>query len=592
MNAKALTKIKSWVTDLFPRAKHQPGTGGWRVSSKDLGRNLQEDLSITSSGIVDFGVADMGDPNLGKRTAIDLVIEWGGAPDAKAAALWLCDRMGVDPVDLGWENRHADAGARYEGFIPEDEPRHGEHQSDANEQSGDPDDEEESGEISKSKRYGFGVSIDDFRAYMPMHNYIYIPSREMWPAISINSRIAPIPLFKKNGEPVVDGEGRQKKLRASHWLARHRPVEQMTWAPGAPMLIKDKLMVDGGWIEHRRVTCFNLYRPPTIKRGSAAEAGMWLDHVHRVFGDDAEHIIQWLAHRVQRPQEKINHALVLGGNQGVGKDTLLEPAKQAIGPWNFQEVSPTQTIGRFNGFLKSVILRVSEARDLGDTDRYKFYDHMKAYTAAPPDVLRVDEKHLREHSILNCCGVIITTNYKTDGIYLPADDRRHFVAWTDLTKDDFTPEYWDALWSWYESGGIQHAAAYLATLDLSTFNAKAPPPKSQAFWDIVDASRAPEDSELADAIDAMGAPDALTIAGIAVRADGSLTEWLSDRKNRRIIPHRLETCGYTPVRNDTAESGLWVIGGKRQVVYAKKNLSQRERFAAARELVSQRGWRG
>ena len=90
-----------------------------------------------------------------------------------------------------------------------------------------------------------------------------------------------------------------------------------------------------------------------------------------------------------------------------------------------------QLLGRFNGFLKSVILRVSEARDLGDVDRFAFYDHMKAYTAAPPDVLRVDEKNIREYSVLNVCGVIITTNHKTDGIYLPADDRRHFVAWSD-----------------------------------------------------------------------------------------------------------------------------------------------------------------
>ena len=49
---------------------------------------------------------------------------------------------------------------------------------------------------------------------------------------------------------------------------------------------------------------------------------------------------------------------------------------------------------------------------------------MKAYTASPPDVLRVDEKHLREHAVLNCTGVIITSNHKTDGIYLPDDDRR------------------------------------------------------------------------------------------------------------------------------------------------------------------------
>ena len=146
---------------------------------------------------------------------------------------------------------------------------------------------------------------------------------------------------------------------------------------------------------------------------------------------------------MQRPEEKINHALVLGGAQGIGKDTLLEPVKRAVGPWNFREVSPQQMLGRFNGFLKSVILRVSEARDLGDVNRFQFYDHMKAYTAAPPDVLRVDEKNLREHSVLNCRGVIITTNHKADGIYLPADDRRHFVAWSDLTKEDFDDDYWN-----------------------------------------------------------------------------------------------------------------------------------------------------
>jgi hypothetical protein len=109
------------------------------------------------------------------------------------------------------------------------------------------------------------------------------------------------------------------------------------------------------------------------------------------------------------------------------------------------EVSPQQLLGRFNGFLKSVILRISEARDLGDIDRFKFYDHMKAYTAAPPDVLRVDEKHLREHSVVNCVGVIITSNYKMDGIYLPADDRRHFVAWSPMSKEEFTPAYWQTL---------------------------------------------------------------------------------------------------------------------------------------------------
>jgi hypothetical protein len=277
---------------------------------------------------------------------------------------------------------------------------------------------------------------------------------------------------------------------------------------------------------------------------------------------------------------------VLGGNQGIGKDTLLEPVKSAIGPWNFVEVSPQQLLGRFNGFLKSVILRVNEARDLGDVKGVQFYDHMKSYTAAPPDVPRIDEKFLREHYVVNCCGVIITSNHKADGIYLPADDRRHFVAWSDRSKEDFAEGYWDTLWGWYEQNGYGHIAAYLAELDISGFDPKAPPPKTPAFWDIVDANRAPEDAELADVLERMGSPDATTLIRIQNEAgESSFEVWLKQRKNRRALPYRLEQCGYCPVRNDAAKDRLWKINGARQAVYAKTALPIGERFAAVRKLT-------
>ena len=63
-------------------------------------------------------------------------------------------------------------------------------------------------------------------------------------------------------------------------------------------------------------------------------------------------------------------------------------------------------------------------------------------------------------------------------------------------------------------------------------------------------------------------------------------EWLRDRKNRRAIPHRLEQCGYVPVRNDAAEDGLFKINNRRQVVYAKAGLSIRDRLEAARKLTN------
>jgi hypothetical protein len=416
------------------------------------------------------------------------------------------------------------------------------------------------------------LSVDLFYAYMPTHRYIFAPDGALWPAASVN------PVVR-----VCDGAG--KRLRAAEWLDRNRPVQQMTWAPGHPELIMDRLVVGGGWINLPGMACFNLYKPPRAIPGDPDQAGQWLAHISRVYPEDADHIIGWLAHRVQRPEEKINHALVLGGAQGIGKDTILEPVKHAVGPWNFAEINPAHLLAQFNPFTRSVVLRISEARDLGDIDRFKFYDHLKTYTAAPPDVLSCNEKFLPAFPVFNLCGVIITTNYKSGGIYLPADDRRHYVAWSNLTRADFPEGYWEKLYGWYRSGGIGHVSAFLRTADISSFDPKAPPRQTEAFWQIVDSSRAPEDSELADAIEKLGNPDALTLSHLAPHASADLGEWLGDRRNSRLIPHRMEEVGYEPVRNPHAgKDGRWVVDGKKQMVYARKTLCDRDRITAARGL--------
>jgi hypothetical protein len=468
----------------------------------------------------------------------------------------------------------------------------------------------------------YGVTVDDFVAYMPAHSYICTLTREPWPGVSVNARVGPVkvgeePVLDKEGKPALDKDGKPATIpifmKASEWLDQNRPVEQMTWAPGEPMLISGRLVANGGWIHRQGVTCFNLYRPPVEQEGGDPDqADRWSEHIYRLYGkEDGWHIIRYFAFKVQRPDVKINHGLVLGGDQGIGKDTICAPLKYAVGPWNFIEISPKHIAGRFNGYAKSVMLRVSEARDLGEVNRFDFYEQLKVLTASPPEVLRVDEKHLREYDVFNVCGVIITTNYKTNGIYLPTDDRRHFVAWSTAKKEDFSDEYWNGIWKWYEASGYAHVTAYLQTLDVADFNPKAPPPKTAAFWDIVNANHAPEEAELADIIDRLSKPHT-KLSGEAVTTEDGMpvlvppevitldmiekeaenTEigfWIKDRKNRRAIPHRLEKCGYEPVRNDDAKSdGHWKIGGKRQAVYAHTSLTIKERIEAVRRLQRSR----
>ena len=121
VNDIAFQNLGAWVPEIFgSAAEYQPNTGAWRISSKALGRELEEDLSIHPDGVTDFGVWDIGDARQGKRTAIDIVIEYGRKRDAAEAALWLCERCGVDPVSLGWQANGA--GSQQGGRRPQQGP--------------------------------------------------------------------------------------------------------------------------------------------------------------------------------------------------------------------------------------------------------------------------------------------------------------------------------------------------------------------------------------------------------------------------------------------------------------------------------------
>src|SRR5262249_1615834 len=48
-----------------------------------------------------------------------------------------------------------------------------------------------------------GVTIDDLIAYLPEHKYFFRPTRELWPASTINSAVPPVLLFNPDGTPMM-----------------------------------------------------------------------------------------------------------------------------------------------------------------------------------------------------------------------------------------------------------------------------------------------------------------------------------------------------------------------------------------------------
>ena len=331
---------------------------------------------------------------------------------------------------------------------------------------------------------------------MPQHSYIFAPTRELWPAASVNARVPPV--VGPDGKPIKAERlarcqcgGRADDVGSGRADADQRPADRRRRLVRAAGL-RDLQPVPAA--AHRAES------RATSRRGSTSCTR----------SSPARPITSCCGWRTacSGPHEKINHALVLGGKPGIGKDTILEPVKQAVGPWNFAEVSPKQLLGRFNGFVKSVILRVSEARDLGEFDRYAFLRphegvHRRAARRAarrreePARVLRASTS-AASSSPATTRPTASTCPPTTAGISWRGRRSRRPTSRT-TTGAGCT--------AGTATAASRHVAEYLASRDLSGFDPKAPPPKTEAFWEIVNANRAPEDAELADVLDALGKTD-------------------------------------------------------------------------------------
>lgn len=434
---------------------------------------------------------------------------------------------------------------------------------------------------------------EDFYYYGPEDKYYQVEKRAWYTSSAVAKVLRPVPTGSK---PVPGDE----------WIASHRPVNEVGWYPGEEQIIEGRRLTDNGWEECEGWKALNTYQPSTIRLGDPEKAGRFIEHTKRVYPDHYQHILDWLAYKVQNPGIKINHALLLGGPPGVGKDTIIESVVPAIGKANVADIGPKAFERDFNPFAKSVLMRVSELHDQGEKSRNSFYEHMKTYIASPPNTIFVNEKHRQEYPVPNVTGVIYTTNSRTGGLWLPEDDRRHFVAWSELEASCWSEGYFRSYFSWlYDEGGAEHVAAWLHAQDLSYFDPGMPPEKTVSMRAMVHASQSQEYDEFLSIFTQLSWPPAVVMGDLVAQANTAMTAaeeamggeadfalWLKDRRNRKLIPHRMEEQGYVKVLNPNASEGKWIVKATAVTIYARTTLTPDERVSAAREKLAKVGSEG
>jgi hypothetical protein len=428
---------------------------------------------------------------------------------------------------------------------------------------------------------------------LDQNRYLYAPSRSFIEKAAVARQLG--------NEPAMAVE-------------RERVCSNITWMPGEPAYIADKIFVDGELEDFPGNNLFNMYKPPRplSENADPDKAAFWLDLGKHIFGDDLDRLLDCLAFKVQFPGRKVNRGFVLGSKEhGIGKDAFIVATKRAVGSANWRIKSATGVVRGiekdFTPFLQSTILQISEVHELGEK-RFGFYDSMKDWMAAPPKHLTVADKNVKEHPISNAVLVLMTSNHLTDGLYIPPEDRRVDYIWSLVSKADLSKltkldsaVFWDDYFDRIENrGDSEHVAAFLRARDLSNFKPGAEPPKTEAWKQAVSVNRPAGDADLNDLLDKMAhdwvyvtgeiclRPPALTLAQIRrhKHCPLNLAKLIDDQqKGARQVPHRLGSADYVSFDNPSRKDGYWTINDRRQVIYVWSKLTSDEKIVAAEALV-------
>ncbi len=256
-------------------------------------------------------------------------------------------------------------------------------------------------------------------------------------------------------------------------------VDYPTYVPGAPARIVN--FEDG-------TTGLNRWSPTTLvpQEGSY---DLIKQHFEVVFEDDIEreHMLDVIAHLVQKPGVKIHHCAVVIGGEGTGKTTIGNIIARLVGESNSRTVENDEIKSPYQeGLTDTVLLQINELKGF---EQLEAANRLKGLLTE--ETLRARRLYQDYTEKMTPRFIFATSNHD-----LPtragSSARRHFVSRS--TQPRLSPEYFK---EFYDALPSELPAFLFAMLqrDISRFNPKAAPPTTAAKVFLVEASR-PEAEQL------------------------------------------------------------------------------------------------
>ena len=213
----------------------------------------------------------------------------------------------------------------------------------------------------------------------------------------------------------------------------------------------------------RNKEAFNIWRGFKATRVNYDEADERLVLFNKVFGDVCgdmfEYIKKWFAFLVKRPEEIPGTCLFITGEQGTGKNCLLDLiSKYVVGDYLYATYSNIEKLtGEFNGYIAGKKFCLVNEASATKEAYLKNFNKMKHYIT--DDRISINPKGKSEFTVDNKMGIAILSNHE-HALYLEKSDRRYACVktssvykgnkalWEKVVNTLHTPEFGDVLYSY------------------------------------------------------------------------------------------------------------------------------------------------
>ncbi|WP_375599625.1 primase-helicase family protein [Devosia sp. Naph2] len=257
-------------------------------------------------------------------------------------------------------------------------------------------------------------------------------------------------------------------LNTDHYT---RKVDTFDYLPGET----DKIVEESG------ETKLNMWQPGALLP-MAGDTGIIMRHLEYLIPDRDEraHLMDILAHAVQKPALKIRHAAIIMGGQGTGKSFLGQLLKQLFGEKNAVTVAGEEILSQWTEKLGNTQALIWEESGVGD--HLEAYERMKVWITE--ETQAVNQKHIVAYEARTPRVILGFTNQSMP-VKIAKDDRRFFIVRSPAVPQD------KAYYSMLFGDGLDQAPAFLHALlerDVSQFDPSAPPPMTEAKRQLIDDS--------------------------------------------------------------------------------------------------------